>query len=136
MMPMRILFFLLPSLIWAAVESEKPLENCRQKIEALVFQSQNRLIFPFPELNPGFSHWVGSAQGALEVLVFSERYRSVPENSPETFLYSNAVESCKSFAASFESQINQWLLWELGCLMVGLVCVGLFFYLLWWLAFR
>jgi hypothetical protein len=110
-------------------QSDDQLELCRQKLEALIRQFQTPLFFPVPRLIPNSASWLKSARGLSEALAFSERYKGVSEKSPDTFLYSNALESCKAFSVKFESQIHKWLIWEVSSVVAAVCVVGILFYL-------
>jgi len=136
MKSLRALFLISILCFVGFANSENPLEQCRTQLDTFISKAKNRYLFPFPHWIQGHSEVIAFAEQNREALFFSEKFRDAPPNSSELFLYSNALESCKSLNQKLEAQMRRWLLFELVMGIGGLVLTVMALYLFWWLTFR
>jgi hypothetical protein len=67
--------------------------------------------------------------GQSEALKISEAYQDAPPDSPESFLYSNAIQSCEDLFSDFKKRLWIKVFQAAGLMSLMLLSSSLFFFL-------
>lgn len=118
---------LILGLVLSAVLIADELNPCVERLQKLNLRVQTGHWRIWTHLNPSFQAWVSISEGRLESYRFSESFGNVSKENPQSFLYSNAVESCREFCENFESEIKKQIgfQWVATALVIGLVILSL-----------
>ena len=118
---------LILGLMLSAVLTADELNQCVERLQKSNLRVRSGHWTVWAHLNPSFQAWVSISEGRLESYRFSEPFGNVSKENPQSFLYSNAVESCREFCEDFESEIKKQIGFQLVAtgLVGGLVILSL-----------
>lgn len=128
---MKIYFLVLLGLFTHPVWSDsQDLEKCKQQLDSEVLKVDSPLLALLMKFDRELFLLKESVRGRSEALSISGQYSKAPPESPEAFLYSNAVQSCNELLLDFKNQLRFKMLQSIGFL-IGLLMIGfaLFYFL-------
>ncbi|NBT58544.1 thiamine ABC transporter substrate-binding protein [bacterium] len=83
------------------------LKQCQARVEGLQEKSQEQHLTLWSKLNPTLNTWNETAQGYLQSFEMVDKIEKSSEGNPESFLYSNSLESCLKFADEYSAEIKK-----------------------------
>lgn len=117
-----VVFFLFVNPVWS---DSQDLDKCKTQLDAEALKADSPLLSPVMKLDRELFLLKESVLGWSQALSISAQYAKAPPESPEAFLYSNAVQACNDLLLDFKKALwfktAQWVGFLIGLVMIGSV---------------